>query len=240
MYRAARARIAIGLLAALPTIVLAARQAPRFGLTQRVPDAVIEAAEKPGTIGMIRSLALMSVPAGAILPERTDPRESYGRSKLESDLAPGLKSLDTAIDRFRENHEGVNVEAAYGHLLIAPETSACRPVLDRRVSLNMTNSAGRVFSELARLVNPLNPGGPVGYAGSGDSEYYRAQALVRTPVTVKLDRAPLGTAFGVVVRQVPGLVWALRELETPALDGSPCKLVLFTRGAAINTSWTLY
>lgn len=216
---------------------------------QATPKA--NAAAKRGSVEQFAAaLAEARIPVGVVVLKK----DSGGRTgELTMGPLDKTTTLAATVDEFETRYPEYRVGKTLDGIVIAPRSTGwcTRPLRTLRKSLT---TSGEAFEVLYRIVRawtgdntPYIPPGIVGVGGVDQRpDIYRMQ------VTVDLTEGSLEEALNAVVRQVPGLGWAVREISLPSQkpqgkDPDPgsaavlpgCNVTLFDGVAWLETSLTL-
>lgn len=238
MSRLAGSRIGVLCLGSvlLLAVQVASQQAVSSMLQQNVPDAVVTAAAQPGSPErFVHALALLRVPAGVILR-----KENPSANSFEANGPVGTRVLGDAIEEFRRSHPGYLVEDSETGLFIAPKSSGCVSPLDRIITVEQAGPLNIVLWQIARVVDPATPDFPPNMVGAGGGPDRRGgRDLFRQPVKLRARNVSLRETLMELSKQVPGVVWGVRE--TPGEEGAPsdCTLTLLTTDHTLFTSYKL-
>jgi hypothetical protein len=229
----------------LATFVLAAAASAASGVQQgshdRVPRAV-ERAARHGTIEQFaNAVAAARIPTGFVIAAEDNRRPKTWRPDSAENEGPPA-DLEDAVSQFERRNPHYVVRHRDGVLRIRPaaETPCVRAVEQTFDGMTASGMAFEVVYEAVRARNrdqsPAPPPGLVGSIASSPDPY-------RTFVSVDLQQASLADILDAVVRDAPGLGWAVRELRVPKRqrrDDDPqegletrCNVVLFA-----GDSWT--
>ncbi len=203
----------------------AAPQEPELGVAlgsawaiREVPAAVLEAARGGSVLGLASALARARVVTGTVVSadDWLDMRQPPG-----ADAAGRSVPLGAALDVFAKHRTGHVVRELDGALLVLPTpVPACAAHLARRIqALDAEGAAFEVQYQLVRAANrDRSPYVPPGLMRSGtrglDQPWPPEEddgVLYRSLVTLHLRDVSVAEALNALVRQVPGLGWALVE-----------------------------
>lgn len=205
------------------------------------------AAAKNGSVEQFAAaLAEAGTPVGVVLLQhdvraRTNPLTVEREAKA---MTP-----EATISTFEARYPEYRIERAAGGVVIAPRMAGwcSRPLRSRLKSLTANGEAFEVIHRIVRTWSadrsPYIPPGIVGREG-------QRRDLYRMPVTLDLLNSSLENALNDGVRQVPGLGWAVREVNLASREPKAntagaekaipgCNLALFDGVGWLETSWTL-
>lgn len=204
------------------------------------------AAAKHGSVEQFASsFAQAKTPVGVVLLQQ-DFRAKTTQLTLEDQ--PKVLTPEATIGAFEARHSEYRIERTGAGVVIAPRTAGwcSRPL---RSHLKSLSTSGEAFEVLYRVFRTWSddqgPYVPPGIVGRED----RRPDTYRLPVTVDLINSSLENALNEVVRQAPGLGWAVREVtlassEQGTSNSRPktipgCNVALLDGVGWLETSWTL-
>ena len=226
-------------LALLLTVTLSSQQPGSSILRRPIPASVMAAAARRGDPeSFAHVLASLRVPAGIVLQKHGE-----GASDVSFDPnAPGGPwALGDAIEGFRRVHTDYVLDDDETGIFLVPKTSGCVAPTSRMIDVEQGGGPLYfVLWQIAKVVDPATPQVPPSVVGGGGALDARGERdLFRERVRSLGRSASLRATLMDLSRQVPGVVWALRE--GPGRDGAPsvCTLTLLTADRTLTTSYRI-
>lgn len=202
-----------------------------------VPSTLLQAAENGTVEQFVSMLAQTRFGVGVILSPIDNRRPSAWRLPASSVIVRETTTMGDVLKTFHRAHPEYQMAERDGVILIQPaRRSECAALIDRKLDSLFTS--GPAFAVAFQAVKAIN----------GDKRNLPPPGLVaddqtyRSVVTVSAVQTSLADVLSAIVRQVPGLGWAVRELRPvrqTISSAAQCNVVLFSGDSWIDTSWYL-
>lgn len=146
-----------------------------------------------------------------------------------------MTSMASAVSNFRAAHPRYRVTEENGAILVAPVSSPCFGPLARTLKdLALSGPAYIVGHDLRRMIDPSLPATRpmLGFSGPPQSI-----SLLESPVSLYFQQLSYKAALDELVRQVPGLVWAFVEDQSPVTGRPRCMAQWVTPTGGAVSGW---
>ena len=223
----------------LTMLLMLAGSASSQGVEQVRVKEEVRLSALSGTLEQVAAAFADSDLSVGLVLDAAEHLSSEPRRRGASKNPEKSENLGRVTQALRQRFPGyqVKVSASHGGVVrIEPRNGGvCGAILKMQVpKVSLAAGAADVVQRTQLLARgepmPTSPLGFIGRGGSEDEQNARARLAAR--VAVDLDGQDLGQVLDLIVKQVAGLGWALRELPLDLQNPGPrqCALSLFSGG----------
>lgn len=212
-------------------LVLVPPAAAQSGVTERpVPSSVITAAASRDVLTLAAALAEAQVPGGFVLA----PNERTGIERRDKQIATPWpdRSIAEAVTAFEATHQAYQLRTRGDVVMVEPRRpTLCTTALRR--PLGPVSVKGPLFRAVAEAFSKIEPRDTQIPPGIMGGPTIWPEAHVTFPGGTVADFL---TAF---TREVPGLVWVVREIVNPTTQQPLCQFEYFYLQWRIGTGFNI-